>query len=192
RTVVTARAAVGAAPGAVPADAIRRDVVRGPAATVVDGSDADEANFGPLAGGVVRFTLPNGADPATPLEVEGPASIRQAEVWVGDRWVPVALASDRGGGGAGDRGVAAGGGVVTKVPSVAPAVPAPGGPLGHPGPTVVADPAPPPVVADPGDPAMRVVGQLPAGAVHDGVVYLRVGAIMDGTGWSDVSLRGAA
>ncbi|HZA79255.1 MAG TPA: hypothetical protein VE623_22995 [Acidimicrobiales bacterium] len=169
RTVLTARAPVAAAPGTVPADAVRRDVVRGPGSTRVALDDDAMAEFGPPGAGVVRFALPPGADPGVPLVLEGPAMLRRAEAWVGGRWVRLALealpareAAEFAG------GDAAGGG----------AQPQPA--------------EPPPVVGDPFDAGMRVVGGLPAGAVHDGVVYVRVGVITDGVVWNDLTLRGVA
>jgi hypothetical protein len=211
RTVVTARASVVAAAGAVPADAVRRDVVRGPRSTRVELRDEAMVDFGPPGAGVVRFALPAGAAPGTSLVLEGPGMLRRAEAWVGDRWVPVTLdalpAGEAAGFGAGGGGAAApevgpGEGTVVlesdrllaeveiarpaPAPQVPTTVPAAGGSGESPQP-----PEPPPIVGDPFDPGIRVVGVLPAGAVRDGVVYVRVGVIADGAVWNDLTLRGA-
>jgi hypothetical protein len=210
RTAVTARAPVAAAVGAVPADAVRRDIVRGPRSTRAEFSDEAIAEFGPPSAGVVRFALPAGAAPGTSLVLEGPGMLRHAEAWVGDRWVPVTLDAllagqaegfDAGGGEAAAPEVVPGDGTVVlksdgtqarveigrslPAPQVATTVPAGGGgEQPQPG-------EPPPIVGDPFDPGARVVGALPAGVVRNGVVYVRVGVIADGAVWTDLTLRGA-
>lgn len=146
RTVFTTRAPVAAEAGAVPADAVRREFLRGREATELppppdpaadaageDGKAAEPA-FDDMAfdewsssGAVARFVLPPDADPATPLEVALPGAIARAEVWAGGRWVPLAEPADR-----------------------------------------------PADIQDPYDPrAARFIG-LPGGSVQDGAVYLRV------------------
>jgi hypothetical protein len=165
RTVVTARATVAAAPGSVPADAVRRDVVRGPGSTRVALDDEAVANVGPPGAGILRFALPPGADPGVPLVLEGPAMLRQAEAWVGGRWVRFALEALPAREAAGFDGSSGGGQPSSELP---------------------------PVVGDPFDTGVRVVGGLPAGADHDGVVYVRVGVIAEAVVWNDLTLRGAA
>ena len=162
RTVLTARAPVEAAAGPVPAEAVRRDIVRGPRSASAAPPGADD--FGPAESSVIRFVLPVGVDPTGPLTIEGPGLLRSADVWVGDRWVPVTLeAGDRAAVPVGDR---------PAVGQIEPVQPEPG-------------------VADPFNPHLRRWGAVPAGAVQDRVVYVRVAFIADGQVWNDVTLRGA-
>lgn len=85
RTVFTTRAPIAAAAGPFPSDAVRRQVLRSEHA---DG-EADDG-FGPPLDVVARFSLPAGADPATPLEVELESMVRAVEVWRDGRWTAVA------------------------------------------------------------------------------------------------------
>jgi hypothetical protein len=91
RTGVVARSAVVAEPGAVPAAAVRREFVRGPGVTTFD-PPILVPEWGDATGAVVRFTLPDGADPATPLVLDAAAGVVHAEVWDGRDWATVDLA----------------------------------------------------------------------------------------------------
>ncbi|MBN2621940.1 MAG: hypothetical protein JXA83_01170 [Acidimicrobiales bacterium] len=146
RTGFVARTVVDAPAGAVPAAAVRREFVRGPGATRFD-PPIQIRDWGEARGAVARFTLPEGADAATPLVLEAGGGVAQAEVWDGRRWATVQLDSD------GEAAAGSSGRVVAGGPAVAPVVPV--------GPPV--DPGAPPQVAS-----------LPAGANQGGVVYVRV------------------
>ncbi len=194
RTGIVARSVVTAPAGAVPAAAVRREFVRGPGATRFD-PPIQIADWGDALGGVARFTLPEGTDPATPLVLDASAGIAQAEVWDGQAWVPVALgegplpgAGDPGRGGEaaadGEPVPAPAGGVKTDV-AVARTV----GPASQPAP-----PPPPVVIGGPGiDPfGPARVASLPAGAIQGGVVYVRVAMTPDISGRVVLQVRGAA
>ena len=70
--------AVAAEPGAVPAAAVRREFVRGPGVTTFD-PPIPVPEWGDATGAVVRFTLPDGTDPATPLVLDAAAGVVLAE-----------------------------------------------------------------------------------------------------------------
>ena len=184
RTAIVARNVVAAEPGTVPGAAVRREFVRGPGATRFD-PPVQVADWGDAVGGVARFVLPEGTDPATPLVLDAGASVVQAEVWDGQAWVPVTLAESGGVAPAGDRAgdvVAAGGRVVVsgtaEVPAgVAQPVPAP------PPPVVVGGPG-----FDPAGPPRQA--SLPSGVIRDGAVYVRV-ALSPDTPRMVLNLRGA-
>jgi hypothetical protein len=170
RTGVVARTVVTAEPGTLPAAAVRREFVRGPGATRFDPA-VEIPDWGEAAGGVARFTLPDGTDPATPLVLEAAAGVAQVEVWNGESWLAVDLASVA----AADNPAEAG------AEAAAGGDPAAGERLvvvdESAGPTIVAQPPPPlgadgPVFGDPFGPPFQV--DLPTGAVQDGVVYVRV------------------
>jgi hypothetical protein len=145
RTVFTTQAPVAAEAGAIPGDAVRRELLRGAEVTEVPqpaGGDESAAqqeedgvlveepqgDWGPSAGAVVRFDLPTTADPATPLEVDAPGAVLAVEAWDGTRWVPLAEPAGR------DVNLAN---------------------------------------VDPYDPTAARALPVPAGAVRDGAVYLR-------------------
>lgn len=171
RTGIVARAVVTAEPGTLPAAAVRREFVRGPGATRFDPA-VEIPDWGEAAGGVARFTLPDGTDPATPLVLEAAAGVAQVEVWNGQSWLAVDLAS----------AATAGEPAEVEAQAAAGAVRAAGGQLvviePNADPTIGAQPVPPPlgpggpVSGDPFGPPFQVA--LPAGAVQDGVVYVRV------------------
>jgi hypothetical protein len=187
RTGIVARSVVSAAPGAVPAAAVRREFVRGPGATRFD-PPIQIADWGDALGAVARFTLPEGTDPATPLVLDASASVAQAEVWDGQAWVPVPLGPAPLPGEAAAVG-ASGEAAAPGAPGADPAGGAGGAPativvessgqqtIDATAPTVAAQPAPGPVIigqpgVDPFGPPR--VGALPAGAVQGGLVYVRV------------------
>ena len=198
RTGIVARAAVRAAPGTVPGAAVRREFVRGPGAVRFDPA-IQIPDWGEARGAVVRFTLPDGTDPATPLVLDAGAVVAQAEVWDGQAWVPLALDADDGGGP--DPGAVVDN--VSPPPGADGALPPPPG-AGAPGPTVVmpssgdvevAVPLPAPVIMDAqvGDPfGPARVAQLPADAVHNGAVYVRVAMSPEVTASMMLQVRGAA
>jgi hypothetical protein len=169
RTAFVARDVVTAAPGAVPAAAVRREFVRGPGATRFD-PPIQIPDWGDAVGAVVRFVLPDGTDPATPLVLDAGAAVVQAEVWNGQAWVSVSLAEAA-------AGAAAAGGVAVDLGEVesgsehvAATIVGPAAPAQPP-------PPPPPVVIggpgfDPAGPARQA--SLPEGVVHGGAVYVRV------------------
>jgi hypothetical protein len=174
RTGFVARAPIAAAPGSVPAAAVRREFVRGTGPASFD-QPVQIPGWGDALGAIARFTLPAGADPATPLVVDTGGQIVQAEAWDGQRWVPLAL-GDAPAPGAGDAGAAAGddsaasGGAGAGDTSVATILAPP-----MPGAGAVLEQVPPGGVGgvlDPTGPPR--VASLPASAVRDGVVYVRV------------------
>ena len=185
RTAIVARSPVMAAPGTVPAAAVRREFVRGAGATRFD-PPIEIADWGSAVGAVARFTLPEGTDPATPLMLDAASGVVQAEVWDGRAWVAVELTDDAaaagGAGGegaaAGGEGAAAGGVVVAERLVVAEVEPASATIPPEPPPADVVQPEPGPVVI--GGPAFDPFGaprhaRLPAGVVDDaGSVYVRV------------------
>jgi hypothetical protein len=132
RTAFVTRASVAAEPGTVPAASVRREFVRGPGAVTFN-PPVQVPNWGDAQGAVVRFTLPEGADPDTRLTLDASGGVARAEVWDGQRWVMTDLAA------------------------------APGADDFN---------------ADPFGVARSV--DLPAGVVHDGVVYVRIAAAADG------------
>ncbi len=93
RTAVMARGPVRTS-GALTGWDVRRELVRGPAATTVDGPRGT-----PVQGAVVRFVVPAADGTAgTPagaggLELVVPAAVATAEVWLGDRWSPLTARS---------------------------------------------------------------------------------------------------
>lgn len=199
RTGFVARSPVMAAPGTVPAAAVRREFVRGPGSTRLD-PPVQVVDWGEAVGAVARFTLPEGTDPGLPLVLDAGASVVQAEVWNGAAWVPVELT---------DAGAPAGGGAAAGGvgPSGAPAggaeaeILAPVMPASDVGATIVVEPPdlavagqpPPPVViggpvGDPFGPPRQAV--LPAGVVRGGVVYLRVALTPDVSARVMLQVRG--
>jgi hypothetical protein len=174
RTGFVARAPIAAAPGSVPAAAVRREFVRGTGPASFD-QPVQIPGWGDALGAIARFTLPAGANPATPLVVDTGGQIVQAEAWDGQRWVPLAL-GDAPAPGAGDAGAVAGddsaasGGAGAGDTSVATILAPP-----MPGAGAVLEQVPPGGVGgvlDPTGPPR--VASLPASAVRDGVVYVRV------------------
>ncbi len=198
RTGIVARSVVGAAPGAVPAAAVRREFVRGPGVTTFD-PPIQVVDWGDAVGAVARFTLPEGTDPATPLMLDAGASVVQAEVWNGQAWVPLELTDAAAAGAGGD---AAGGGATggTQATIVPAAVSADGErnvvtDVGSSAPLVAGQPAPPPppvIVAGPiGDPfGPPRQATLPAGVVRGGVVYVRVAMTPDVSSRVMLQVRG--
>jgi hypothetical protein len=88
RTVFTTQAAVGVAEsGMLPGDAVRREFLRGSAATDVPADQDDVNMFGDAESAVVRFTLPPGTPPGKPLQIDVPSGVRSLEVLIGERWV---------------------------------------------------------------------------------------------------------
>ena len=138
---------------------------------------------------MARFTLPEGTDPSTPLVLDAGAVVVQAEVWDGRAWAPLALEA------AADGDPSAGGGVpapdVSAGVDVVPTVPAPDPSAG-----VAVAPAPPRAVvigAAGGDPfGPPKVARLPAGAVQNGAVYVRVALTPDMSANMLLQVRGAA
>jgi hypothetical protein len=188
RTGVVARGLVTSAPGAVPAAAVRREFVRGPGATRFD-PPIEIADWGDARGAVARFTLPAGADPATPLVLDASAGVVQAEVWDGQAWVLIELAEAPPPGAEGPAGGDAGAGPTdVRVESTTAVLAAPAGAAQPP-------PPPPPVVIgapgfDPSGPSR--LASLPAGSVHGGTVYVRVAMSPDMTSRLTLQVRGAA
>jgi hypothetical protein len=87
RTVFTTQAAVGIADrGTTPEDAVRREYLRGTAATDVQVDQDDVDEFGEVDGAVVRFTLPPGSPVDAPLELRVPGSVLRMELLVGESW----------------------------------------------------------------------------------------------------------
>ena len=172
RTAFVARGTVTAAPGTVPGVAVRREFVRGPGAVRFD-PPVQIADWGEALGAVARFTLPEGTDPAIPLMLDASAAVAQAEVWVGDGWVPLALEVG------GDADAAVGGEAGGGGPDVVI------GGVGPPAPVIVAE-----TMGDPFGPPRAA--PVPAGAVQGGAVYVRV-ALSPDTGSSVMlQVRGAA
>jgi hypothetical protein len=93
RTAFVARAPVAAEPGTVPAAAVRREFVRGPLAARFD-PPVVVPDWGDAHGAVVRFTLPEGTDPAIPLVLDASGGVVRADVWDGQRWQATDFASD--------------------------------------------------------------------------------------------------
>ncbi|HEX6417781.1 MAG TPA: hypothetical protein VFZ77_04770 [Acidimicrobiales bacterium] len=171
RTGIVARSPIAAESGTLPAAAVRRELVRGPGTTRFD-PPVQVPDWGDAPGAVARFTLPEGADAATPLVLDASPAVVQAEVWDGRTWVPLALGDGQGGGDGAD--VAAGGGDAARV------LPAPAGPA-----VVVGGPG-----LDPfGAPRQA---RLPAGVVRDGVVLVRVALVPDMPHSMVLQIRGAA
>ena len=169
RTAFVARGTVTAAPGTIPGVAVRREFVRGPGAVRFD-PPVQIPDWGEARGAVARFTLPEGADPATPLELDAAAAVAQADVWVGDGWVPLPLGAAEPAAAVGEingRDTEAAGGVAPPPPVI----------VGR----GVADPFGPPRVA-----------ALPPGAVQGGAVYVRVALSPDAGGSVLLQVRGAA
>lgn len=173
RTGIVARGPVAAEAGALPAAAVRRELVRGPGVTRFD-PPVQIPDWGDAMGAVARFTLPEGADPATPLVLDASPAVVQAEAWDGRSWVPLALGDGDGGAADAPAAPAAGDGPVASV------LPAPAGPQ-----VVVGGPG-----LDPFGPARQA--RLPAGVVRDGVVLVRVALAPDLPNVIVLQLRGAA
>jgi hypothetical protein len=188
RTAFVARAPVTAEPGTVPAVAVRRELVRGPGATRHD-PPIEIVDSGEAIGAVARFTLPDGADPSTPLALDASYPIAAAEVWDGHAWVGLELADGTGAAEGTDGPDApadsdAGTEGRFDVPVPAPGAGIPRGPLPPPKPLVIGggfDPSSPPRTA-----------LLPAGVVHDGVVYVRIAMSPDLLPRMVLQVRGAA
>jgi hypothetical protein len=82
RTVFTSRAPITAAAGGFPVESVRRDVLRNEA-----DRDNDNDEFGVSGRALTaRFTLPEGADPATPLKAVFASSVTGFDVWDGAGW----------------------------------------------------------------------------------------------------------
>jgi hypothetical protein len=200
RTGVVARSAVTAPPGTVPAAAVRREFVRGPGATRFD-PPIEIADWGSAMGGVARFTLPEGTDPATPLVLEASSGVVAAEVWDGQAWLPVELAGAAAPGAgvdaaagarakadaltvSGDAVVSAGGTATTVVEPALPGVPPQEQPQEAPPPIVIGGPG-----FDPFGPPREA--RLPGGVVRGGVVYVRVAMAPDAMSRVVLQVRGA-
>lgn len=85
KTVFTTSAPVTAAGGGFPASAVQREVLR--VDNDPDGPDNDMGLASQLV--LTRFTLPAGADPATPLEATLGSAVWAYDVWDGDSWEEV-------------------------------------------------------------------------------------------------------